>query len=155
VIAKEYKQIGMTTPVLGSHGVPTSEFLSLAGSTAEAQGWVMIGSKIVIAGKLSPDDPFRRNLYDPFLSLMKVKYGRSTKLSVYEAAAYDGITVAIAAIRAAGTDDRVEVRSALERIRWEGFTGTFACSPGDHQGSPGDSSPAIMVKNGEYVSYKR
>lgn len=155
VIAKEYKQVGMTTPVLASHGVPTSEFLALAGSTAEAHGWVMIGSRIVVAGKLPPDDPFRRNLYDPFLRLMKAKYGRSTKLSVYEAAAYDGITVAIAAIKAAGADDRVEVRSALERIRWEGFTGTFACTPSDHQGSPRDSSPAIVVKNGEYVPYAR
>jgi branched-chain amino acid transport system substrate-binding protein len=155
VIAKEYKQMGMKTRVLGSHGVPTTEFLKLAGSAAEKYGWVMIGSKIVIAGNIPPNDPYRRNLYDPFLRLMKKKYGPSTELSVYQAAAYDGISVAIAAIKAAGTDDRAAVRSALERIRWKGFVGTFACTPRDHQGSPRDDSPAMMVKNGEYVPYER
>jgi branched-chain amino acid transport system substrate-binding protein len=155
VIAKEYKQTRMTTPVLGSHGVPSAEFLTLAGSTAEEYGWVMIGARIVIAGKLPPDDPYRRNLYDPFLRLMKKKYGRATELSVYEAAAYDGITVAIAAIKVAGAADRAAIRNALERIRYEGFVGTFACTPSDHQGSPGDDSPAMVVKNGKYVPYKR
>lgn len=155
VIAKEYKQLGMTTPVLGSHGVPTAEFLALAGATAEEYGWVMFGARIAVAGALPPDDPYRRDLYDPFLKLMKTKYGPSAEMSVYQAAAYDGIMVAIKAIEAAGTDDRAAVRNAIERIRYEGFLGAFACSPDDHQGSPQDTSPAIMVKNGEYVPYRK
>jgi branched-chain amino acid transport system substrate-binding protein len=155
IIANEYKQIGMSTPVLGSHGVSTREFLALAGKTAQEYGWVMIGSKITIAGQLSPEDPFRRDLYDPFRMLLKKKYGPSAEPSEYQAAAYDGIMVALAAIKAADSDDRVAIRSALERIRWEGFVGAFACTSHDHQGSPRDDSPPMVVKNGEYVPYKR
>ncbi len=155
VVAKEYKQIGMTAPVLGAHGVPTSEFLALAGARAEAYKWTMIGAKIVIAGRLPTNDPYRKNLYDPFLKLMRQRYGRSTELSVYEGVAYDGVMVAIEALRAAGTDDRSALRDALERIRWEGFVGAFACTPRDHQGSPVDNSAEMTVRNGEYVPYGR
>jgi len=155
VIAKDYKRLGMTTPVLGSHGVPSSEFLALAGALAEEYKWAMIGARIVVAGHLPPGDPYRKNLYDPFLKLMKERYGRSTKLSVYEGVAYDGIMVATEALKAAGSDDRVALRGALERIRWEGFVGAFACSPLDHQGSPVDSSAEMMVRNGEYVPYAK
>jgi branched-chain amino acid transport system substrate-binding protein len=155
LIAKDYKQLGMTTPVLGSHGVPTSEFLALAGALAEEYKWTMIGDRIVVAGHLPPNDPYRKNLYDPFLKLMKERYGRSTSLSVYEGVAYDGIMVAIEALKAAGSDDRAALRDALERIRWEGFLGAFACSPHDHQGSPVDNSAEMMVRNGEYVPYAK
>lgn len=153
VIAKEYERLGMRTPVLGSHGVPTSEFLALAGNTAEEYGWVMIGAKIAVAGSLPADDPYRRDLYDPFLKLLKARYGPSAEPSVYQAAAYDGIMAAVTAIKAAGTDDRAAIRDALERIRLEGFTGPYACSPRDHQASPRDTSPAMVVKHGEYVAY--
>jgi len=155
VIAKDYKRLGMTTPVLGSHGVPTTEFLALAGTVAEQNKWTMIGARIVIAGHLPPNDPYRKNLYDPFLKLMKERYGRSARLSVYEGVAYDGIMVAIEALKAAGSDDRTALRNALERIKYEGFVGAFACSPQDHQGSPVDNSAEMMVRNGEYVPYAR
>jgi len=155
VIAKDYKQLGMTTPVLGSHGVPTPEFLALAGAVAEQHKWTMIGARIVIAGHLPTNDPYRENLYDPFLKLMKERHGRSASLSVYEGVAYDGIMVAIDALKAAGSDDRSALRDALERVKYEGFVGTFACSPQDHQGSLVDNSGEMMVRNGEYVPYAK
>lgn len=156
IMAKAYRQMGITTPVLGSHGVPTTDFLRLAGETAEKYRWVMLGSEIAIADKLPANDPYRRDLYDPFVKLMKAKYKRLfTKPSVYQAAAYDGIMVAVQAIKEAGTDNRADVRNALEQIRWKGFTGSFACTPLDHQGSPADTSPAIAVRGGAYAPYKR
>ena len=155
IIAKEYNQLGMRTPVLGSHGTSTREFLTLAGSTASAHGWVMIADKITISGQLPPDDPYRRDLYEPFRALLKKQYGASAEPSEYQGVAYDGIMVAIDAIKTAGTDDRAAVRNALERIRWEGFAGAFACTPSDHQGSPTDNSPAVIVRNGAYVPYKK
>ena len=155
VVSKYYKQLGMATPVLGSHGVPTPEFLALAGATAEEYGWTMIGDRIVIANQLPPSDPYRKNLYEPFLRLMKERYGRSTALSVYEGVAYDGGMVALEALKAAGTDDRAALRDALERIRWKGFVGPFACTPRNHQGAPEDNSAAMVVRNGAYVPFSK
>jgi branched-chain amino acid transport system substrate-binding protein len=115
----------------------------------------MIADKITISGQLPPDDPYRRDLYEPFRALLKKQYGASAEPSEYQGVAYDGIMVAIDAIKTAGTDDRAAVRNALERIRWEGFAGAFACTPSDHQGSPTDNSPAVIVRNGAYVPYKK
>ena len=41
----------------------------------------------------------------------------------------------------------------LKKIKFEGLMGTFACSPTDHQGSPKDTFPVVMIKNGELVPY--
>ncbi len=153
VVAKNYRQLGMAVRVLGSHGVPTPQFLKLAGKTAEEHGWVMIGSTIAIASELPPSDPYRK-VYDGFLALMKGKrIFRAIGPNVYQAGAYDGIMVTIRAIEAAGTDDRSAVRDALERIRWNGLVGPFACTATDHQGSPRDTSSAMVIKGGKYVPY--
>ena len=69
--------------------------------------------------------------------------------------AYDGIMVAIEAIKAAGTDDRAAIRDALEKVRWDGLVGTFSCSANDHQGSPKDEAVAMVVRGGEYVPYRK
>jgi branched-chain amino acid transport system substrate-binding protein len=155
IIAKNYKQLGMVVQVLGSHGVPTPEFLSLAGKTAEEHRWVMIGAKIAVADRLPVSDPYRKNVYDPFIDLMKKEYSQFAEPNVYQAAAYDGIMITTEALKAAGTDDRAALRNALEHIRWNGLLGEFSCTPRDHQGSPRDDSAAMMVREGRYVPYKK
>jgi branched-chain amino acid transport system substrate-binding protein len=155
IIAKNYKQLGMTVQVLGSHGVPTPEFLSLAGKTAEEHRWVMIGARIAVADVLSANDPYRKNVYEPFMDIMKKERGSYSEPNVYQAAAYDGIMIAIEALRSAGTDERPALRSALERIRWNGLLGEFSCTTQDHQGSPKDDSAVMMVRDGRYVPYEK
>ena len=59
VVAKNYRQLGMTVPVLGAHGVPTPGFLKLAGKTAEEHKWVMIGTKIRDRRQASPGRPLQ------------------------------------------------------------------------------------------------
>ncbi len=77
VIAKNYQQLGMDhIPVVGSHTVPTQDFIRLAGDAAKT--WIMMAPKTVIADHLSPDDAYRKAYYDPFMVLLRNKYG-STK----------------------------------------------------------------------------
>jgi branched-chain amino acid transport system substrate-binding protein len=156
VVAKNYKQLALKTPVLGSTPVGTPEFIKMAGDIAEESKWMFMAAKMFVAEKLPPDDPLRRVLYEPFKKLMKDKYGDSTVINLFHATTYDGATAVIEAIKAAGNDDRSALRDALERIKFEGFHGAFACTPDDHQGAPKDTFTDVMVlKNRQLELYKK
>ncbi len=156
IVAKNYKQLGMKTPVLGSTPVGTPEFIRLAGDIAEENKWMFMAAKLFVADKLPPDDPLRKVLYDPFKKLMKEKYGDTMVVNLFHATTYDGAHAVIEAIKAAGTDDRSAIRAALEKIRFEGFHGAFACTPEDHQGAPKDTFTDLMVlKNRQLELYRK
>jgi branched-chain amino acid transport system substrate-binding protein len=153
VIAKNYKQLGMKIPVLAAGAVFQDDFVKNAGSIAEEIKWVSILAKLMIPEKLSPSDPYRKNIYEPFKKLFKEKYPRDP--NGLHGVAADGFWITAEAIKAAGSDDRGAIRDALEKIKFEGLVGTFACSPTDHQGSPRDTFPVVMIKNGEIVPFQK
>jgi len=156
IVAKNYKQLGVKTQVLGSTPVGSPEFIRLAGDIAEENRWLFMAAKLFVADKLPPDDPLRKVLYDPFKKLISERYGESAVINLYQATAYDGAHIVIEALRAVGSDDRSALRDALERIRFEGFHGAFACTPEDHQGSPKDTVTDLMVlRNGQLDLYKK
>jgi len=156
IVAKNYKQLGMKTTVLGSTPVGTPEFIRMAGDIAEESGWIFMAAKLFVADKLPPDDPLRKVLYDPFKRLMQEKYGQSKVINLFHATTYDGAHAVIEALKLAGTDDRSALRNALEKIRFEGFHGAFACTAEDHQGAPKDTFTDLMVlKNRQLELYKK
>jgi branched-chain amino acid transport system substrate-binding protein len=156
VVAKNYKQLGLKVPVLGSTPVATPDFFRLAGGIAEESGWMFMAAKFFIAEKLPPDDPMRKSLYEPFKKLMKSKFGDSTVLNLFHATSHDGAQAVMEAIRIAGSDDRSSLRDALEKVRIEGFHGAFACTADDHQCAPKDTFTDLMVlKSGQLELYKK
>jgi branched-chain amino acid transport system substrate-binding protein len=154
VIAKNYKQLGMKTIVVGPPAVTTPEFLKIAGNAAEEGPWILLGGKIMIAEKLSANDPYRRNLYEPFKKLMKEKYP-DRPIMVFHSVAHDAIRIVIEALKAAGSDDRSAIRNALETVKYEGTMGPYACSPTDHRGIIVYNGLPVVVKNGDFVLYTR
>jgi len=156
VIAKNYKQLGLTIPVLASHATVVPAFVKLAGPIAEENKWMFFSIKHSIVKYLPPDDPYRKNLFEPFERLMKEKYGDSVKINQFHVSIYDGIKVAMEAIRTAGTDDRAAIRDALEKIRVDCFLGPYEATPEDHQGSRKDYySVPMMLNNGEFVPFRK
>jgi branched-chain amino acid transport system substrate-binding protein len=153
VVAKACKQLGMKVMVTGPPAVASPEFLKLVGPIAEEQGWVLLGDRIIVGDKLPANDPYRKNIYDPFKKLIKDKYGESKTLSVFHAVGRDGICIAIEALRAAGTDDRRAIRDALERVKVEAMMGNFAGAQDDHRGFSRSTAIPIVVKGNEYVPY--
>jgi branched-chain amino acid transport system substrate-binding protein len=154
-IPKAYKQLGMTVPVYGSHAMPSPEFLKQGGAIAEENRWIMCASKSLFAEELPANDPFRKNVYEPFKKALQAKYGPDKGIHVFHAASGDAAMVTIEALRIAGTDNRAALRDALEKVRYDGFLGEFACSPTDHQGSPRDTMPEMVVKDGKFVPYAK
>ena len=102
VIAKNYKQLGMKTPVICSGGVPTKEFGQLVGNTLAGGPWIMFGIKIGRADTMSPDDPWRKNLYDPFQKVLQEKYGKDKEVQDGTQTAMILIRMVIEAIRSLG-----------------------------------------------------
>jgi branched-chain amino acid transport system substrate-binding protein len=154
VIAKNCQQLGMETPVVGSHGIPRPEFPQLAGKIVEGGRWIIFGSKVSYAEKLPPDDPWRKNLFDPLMKNLKEKYGR-TGWPATAGNAHDALRMAIEAIKISGTDDRTALRDSLEKVKFQGLMGDYAYSPTDHDGASGEDLVPIIIKDGTYWPYKK
>ena len=153
VVAKSYKQLGLKVKVTGPPGMASPEFLKIAGPIAEENGWIMMGDRILVGDKLSADESYRKNVYDPFKKLIKDKYGESRMLSVFHAVGHDAIRIAVAALQMAGSDDRAAIRNALEKVKYEGMLGNFAGAPDDHTGFKRSTCIPIVVKGNEYTPY--
>jgi hypothetical protein len=54
-----------------------------------------------------------------------------------------------------GSDDRAALRDAVEKVKYDGMIGGYACSTADHQCCPKDTMPEMMVKGGEFVPYTK
>jgi branched-chain amino acid transport system substrate-binding protein len=154
VIAKNYQQLGMKTPVICSHGVPTTEFIKLAGKIVEEGRWIIFGPKCLYADKISPDAPWRRIIYDPFQKALKEKNGK-TEVTGWYANGHDAMRMVIEALKIAGTDDRAAIRDALEKVKYNGLLADFAYSPTDHDGQTGESIEPVIIKNDEFWPYKK
>ena len=154
VVAKNYQQLGMETPVVGCHAIPTPEFMKLAGKIAEGGRWIVFGVKDRYADRLPPDDPYRKNLWDPIRKALKDKYGK-TEISPFHMNSHDAMHIVIEALKIAGTDNRAALRDAMEKVQYKGLIGDFAYSPTDHDGQTGESEEPLIIKDGEFWPYKK
>jgi branched-chain amino acid transport system substrate-binding protein len=153
IVAKNYKQLGMTVPVLGSGGLGSPDFVRLGGSIAEEYGWTIMVLKISVAESLSPKDPYRVNVYEPQKKIFQDKYGKDKVLSVFHVSPMDAVTMLTLAIKAAGSDNKNAIRDALEKVKFDGLLGNVAPNPKDHQEDAKDTSVLAVLKNGTFVPY--
>ena len=154
VVAKNYKQLGVTTQVICSGGIAIPEFMKISGSIAEESRWVFLDLKPGVAEKLPPNDPYKKNTYEPFKKIMKEKYGESKVVTLFHGLGHDGASIAIEALKVAGSDSRPAIRNALETVRYSGLIAPFACTPDYHMGSRTAAEVPIVVKGGEFVPYE-
>lgn len=154
VIAKNYQQLGMETAVVACHAIPTPDFMRLAGKIVEGRRWIIFGFKDRYADRLAPDDPYRKNLWDPFKKALHEKYGK-IEVSPFHLNQHDAMRMVVEALKIAGTDDRAALRDALEKVRYQGLIGTFAYSPADHDGQSGEFLEPLTVRDGELWPYKK
>ncbi len=156
VVAKAYQRLGMQNiPVITGGGVPSKEFPGLAGKIVEDGHWIPFGCMDLYAEQLPPNDPFRKNLYEPLFKTIKEIYGQNTPWDGFYRNGYDNIAIVIEALKIAKTDDRTALRDALEKVRFNGLLGNFAYSPTDHQGTTGETFVPILIKDGKYWPYKK
>lgn len=147
IVTKNYKQLGITLPLYHAHGVASEEFIKLAGPAAE--GVRLPAAALLVADKLSDKDPQKpvvvnhRNTY-------KAKYNED--VSTFGGHAYDGLMLAVDAIKRAGTTDKAKVRDAIEATKgYVGTGGIVNMSPTDHMGLDLSAFRMLEVKNGTWA----
>lgn len=150
LVAKAYKQLGVTVPMYQSHGVASKKFIELAGDAAE--GIRLPAASLLVADQLPDDDPTK-----PVVTAYKAAYEEKTgdPVSTFGGHAYDGLYLIVEAIKAAGSTDKAAVREALENIKgFRGTAGEVNFSPDDHLGLSTKDFRIVEIRNGDWVLIK-
>ncbi len=150
IATKGYKQLGITLPLYHAHGVASDEFIKLAGPAAE--GVRLPTSALLAPEKLAANDP-QRPVAEAYTKAFKARW--NTDVSAFGGYAYDGLGLAVDAIKRAGSTDKAKVRDALEATK--GFVGTggiFTMSATDHMGLDLSAFRLFEIKNGDWVLSK-
>ncbi len=150
IVTKNYKQLAITLPLYQSHGVASDDFLKLAGDSAE--GVRLPSPAQLIPGKLAAGDP-QKAVVTAYEKLYKDRYKQD--VSTFGGYAYDGLMIAVDAIKRAGSTDKAKVRDAIEATKgYVGSSGNVTMSPTDHLGLDLTSFRMLEVKGGDWSILK-
>ncbi len=143
---RAYAQLGITTPVMQSHGIGNQVFLDTAAESAN--GLVAPLGRLVVADQLPADDP-QKEVISTFIEDYTAEYGEGP--STFAGHAYDGWQLAVDALREVGTDPQA-LRDHLEGVSdLVGISGTFTMSPEDHSGLTKDALVLVTVQDGKWT----
>jgi branched-chain amino acid transport system substrate-binding protein len=150
IVTKNYRQIGMALPLYQSHGVASKEYIKLAGEAAE--GVRLPAAALLVADKLADSDPQK-----PVVAHYTREYQARFKsdVSTFGGHAYDGLMLAVEAIRKAGSTDKAKVRDALESLKgYVGTGGIVNLSATDHMGLDLSAFRMLEVRKGDWTLVK-
>ena len=146
IVTRNYRQVGLTLPLYQSHGVASKEYIKLSGPAAE--GVRLPALALLVADTLPANDP-QKAVVTAYKKAYEQKY--KSDVSTFGAHAYDGLYLAVNAIKAAGTTDKAKVRDALEASKnFVGVDGVFNMSPQDHMGLSVHGFRMLEVKGGDW-----
>ena len=150
IVTKNYKQLGIGVPLYQSHGVASKQYIQLAGDAAE--GVRLPAAALLVAEALPDSDPQKKVVLE-----YKRAYEERFKqdVSTFGGHAYDGLMLAVEAMKKAGSSDKAKVRDALESVRgWMGTAGVFNLSAQDHMGLDLSAFRMLEVRKGDWVEVK-
>jgi len=143
VVTKNIKQLGIQLPVYQSHGVASKTFIDLAGDAAE--GVRLPAAALVVAEQLPDADPQKPVLL-AYKKQYETQYG---PISTFGGHAYDGVMIAIEAIKRANSVNKAAVRDEIEKTKgFIGTAGVFNMAPEDHMGLTLDAFKMVEIRNG-------
>lgn len=143
---KAYKQLGVTAPVMQSHGIGNQVFLDTAGPAAD--GLVAPVGRLVVANDLPDSDPQKKVLLE-FVAAYRGAYNENP--STFAGHAYDAFQLAVDAFKAVGADKQ-KVRDKLEQVSgFVGVTGVYKMSAKDHSGLGKDALVLVTVQGSKWA----
>lgn len=146
IATKNYRQLGITVPLYGSHGMADPNLIRLGG---EAMDNVLFpASKLYVADSLSDDDP-QKKLTLQFLADFNQKYGRAP--ATFAGNGFDAARILAAGIEKGGVEP-AKVRDAIEGLRqFVGVTGIYSYSSADHFGITETSVVMLTIRQGKFA----
>ena len=151
IITKQYRDLGLTMPLIHNHGVGSPRFIELAAGAAE--GVIFPIGKMLVAEELPGTDPQKKVLLD-FVSWYEKGTGKPR--STFAGHAWDAFQMSFMAFAkvspTAPLDQaRAKVRDELEKVKnFAGTGGIFNMSPEDHVGLDERSMVLVRVEGGKW-----
>ncbi|HYX63095.1 MAG TPA: ABC transporter substrate-binding protein [Burkholderiales bacterium] len=146
IVTKNYRQLGLAAPLYQSHGVASKQYVKLSGDAAE--GVRLPAAALLVADTLPDRDPQKKvvvNYKHEFESHF------NQEVSTFGGHAYDGLMLAVEAMRRAGSADKAKVRDALEATRgYVGTGGVVNMSAQDHMGLDLSAFRMLEVHKGDW-----
>ena len=150
IVTKNYRQIGISVPLYQSHGVASKEFIKLAGAASE--GVRLPAAALLVADDLPASDA-QRSVVVSYTHDYESRF--KSDVSTFGGHAYDGLMLAVEAIKKAGGTDKAKVRDALEGIHgYMGTAGMVNMSASDHMGLDLTAFRMLEVKGGNWTLVK-
>ena len=152
ILTKQFREMGLTIPIIHNHGVGMRPFIDLCGA-AVAEGVVFPMGKMVAPSALPDDDPQKQVLLD-FVREYEAFSGKSA--STFAGHAWDAIQFVLKGLESlpdglALQEQRSRLRDTIESI--QGFAGTggvFNVSAQDHVGLSPDDVVMVRITNGDW-----
>jgi len=145
ILTKNYKDLGLSIPLIHSHGVGNQNFIDLAQGAAD--GVILPIGKLTVAEQIAGSDPQKKVLEDYIADYSKRYNKQPNSFGGY---AWDALSLLVNAIEKAGPD-RAAIRDALEKTQGlTGISGVFNMSAQDHNGLKEDSAVLVTIENGKW-----
>jgi branched-chain amino acid transport system substrate-binding protein len=150
IVTRNYRQIGVSVPLYQSHGVASKEYVKLSGDAAEG---VRLPAAALLVAESLPDSDAQKKVV---VSYKREYEGRfKSEVSTFGGHAYDGLMLAVEAMKRAGSADKAKVRDALEATRgYMGTAGVVNMSAQDHMGLDLSAFRMLEVRKGDWVLAK-
>ncbi|MFH1602621.1 MAG: ABC transporter substrate-binding protein, partial [Pseudomonadota bacterium] len=150
IVTKNYRQIGIKLPLYQSHGVASKEFIKLAGNAAENVR--LPAAALLVAESLPASDP-QKSVVVSYKREYESRF--KSDVSTFGGHAYDGLMMAVDAIKRAGGTDKAKVRNAIEATHgYMGTAGLVNMTASDHMGLDLSAFRMLEVKGGNWVLAK-
>jgi len=147
IVTRNYRQLGITAPLYQSHGVASKEYVKLSGDAAEG---VRLPAAALLVADILPDADPQKKVVVAYKSEYETKY--RSDVSTFGGHAYDGLMLAVEAVRRAGGTDKAKVRDALEATRgYVGTGGVVNMTADDHMGLDLTAFQMLEVRKGNWV----
>jgi branched-chain amino acid transport system substrate-binding protein len=145
IVAKNMKQLGITLPLIQSHGAASKKFIEYAGEAAD--GIILPAGKIAVYKDLPDSDP-QKAVLQGYVSKYEAKF--KSPVSGFGGYAYDAINMLAQALTKAGAD-QAKIRQELENTKnFPGVSGVFNMSPEDHNGLQPDAFVMVKIEKGNW-----
>jgi branched-chain amino acid transport system substrate-binding protein len=147
IVTKNYKQLSIGAPLYQSHGVASKQYIQLAGGAAEG---VRLPAAALLVAEALPDSDPQKKVVLGYKRDYESRY--KSDVSTFGGHAYDGLMIAVEALKQAGGTDKAKVRDAIESVRgFMGTAGAFNYSPTDHVGLDVAGFRMLEIRNGDWT----
>ncbi len=150
IVTRNFRQVGLALPLYQSHGVASKEYIKLSGPAADG---VRLPAAALLVSELLAAGDAQKPVVSAYRKAFEDKF--KSDVSTFGGHAYDGLMLAVGAIKAAGSADKAKVRDALEATKgYVGTGGVVNMSATDHMGLDLSAFRMLEIRNGDWTLVK-